>query len=428
MKSRSMKKFMRKAVSAVSAVAMAIMLAAPAVSTQAFAADGKAANSVTYIGKNTIKTYDGKSLTYDSSVTFTTKNSDGSYSELSLADAKTAVKDGQEVKVYTKAHAEGYGSVWSESYDYTNYRTGVQIGEDSDVAIGTEGVGGKLTGTLLEDFNLVSTSKNFNPIVVNKSDATIKGATIVAGNADGKDNSEGRNDINDFVGYGTAVNIYGDSVTTGGGADANGQMGGTTETNATYKTIIDMTEGGSITTYGVARPAVAVDNGGDVIIKGDGNDKTQEISVNGGTLYDGFKNTADTVKMVSPPWVLGVVGNSRATNMLGKGSTMVVQDADVYAKSWGALSTDSGSNPFLYAINSNISMDTTSDDASGYGTYAIGNAQEYFLGSTFNVPTYLTIAANGDNNNITLGATKKGQKITTQKAVWKQSISVCNQQ
>ena len=419
MKSRSMKKFMRKAVSAVSAVAMAIMLAAPAVSTQAFAADGKAANSVTYIGKNTIKTYDGKSLTYDSSVTFTTKNSDGSYSELSLADAKTAVKDGQEVKVYTKAHAEGYGSVWSESYDYTNYRTGVQIGEDSDVAIGTEGVGGKLTGTLLEDFNLVSTSKNFNPIVVNKSDATIKGATIVAGNADGKDNSEGRNDINDFVGYGTAVNIYGDSVTTGGGADANGQMGGTTETNATYKTIIDMTEGGSITTYGVARPAVAVDNGGDVIIKGDGNDKTQEISVNGGTLYDGFKNTADTVKMVSPPWVLGVVGNSRATNMLGKGSTMIVQDSDVYAKSWGALSTDSGSNPYLYAINSNITMDTTSKDASGYGTYAIGNAQEYFLGSTFDVPTYLTIAANGDNNTITMGATIKGQEITTQKAVWK---------
>ena len=419
MKSRSMKKFMRKAVSAVSAVAMAIMLAAPAVSTQAFAADGKAANSVTYIGKNTIKTYDGKSLTYDSSVTFTTKNSDGSYSELSLADAKTAVKDGQEVKVYTKAHAEGYGSVWSESYDYTNYRTGVQIGEDSDVAIGTEGVGGKLTGTLLEDFNLVSTSKNFNPIVVNKSDATIKGATIVAGNADGKDNSEGRNDINDFVGYGTAVNIYGDSVTTGGGADANGQMGGTTNTNATYKTDIDLSNGGSITTYGVARPAVAVDNGGDVLIKGDGDSKTQEISVNGGTLYDGFKNTADTVKMVSPPWVLGVVGNSRATNMLGKGSTMIVQDSDVYAKSWGALSTDSGSNPYLYAINSNITMDTTSKDASGYGTYAIGNAQEYFLGSTFDVPTYLTIAANGDNNTITMGATTKGQEITTQKAVWK---------
>lgn len=158
---------------------------------------------------------------------------------------------------------------------------------------------------------------------------------IVVGNANGKNNSDGSADVNDFVGYGTAVNIYGDSVTTGGGADANGQMGGTTNTNATYKTDIDLSNGGSITTYGVARPAVAVDNGGDVLIKGDGDSKTQEISVNGGTLYDGFKNTADTVKMVSPPWVLGVVGNARATNMLGKGSTMIVQDSVVYAKSWG---------------------------------------------------------------------------------------------
>ena len=47
---------------------------------------------------------------------------------------------------------------------------------------------------------------------------------IVAGNANGKNNSDGSADVNDFVGYGTAVNIYGDSVTTGGGADANGQM------------------------------------------------------------------------------------------------------------------------------------------------------------------------------------------------------------
>ena len=145
------------------------------------------------------------------------------YKELSLSDAKTAVKAKKAVKVYTLSHKEGYGSVWNSNYTYTDYRTGIQIGENSGAAIGTAGVGGKLTGTLLEDFNLVSTSKNFNPIVVNKSDATIKGATIVAGNADGKDNSEGRNDINDFVGYGTAVNIYGDSVTTGGGADANGR-------------------------------------------------------------------------------------------------------------------------------------------------------------------------------------------------------------
>ena len=47
---------------------------------------------------------------------------------------------------------------------------------------------------------------------------------IVAGNANGKNNSDGSADINDFVGYGTAVTVYGDSITTNGSADADGQM------------------------------------------------------------------------------------------------------------------------------------------------------------------------------------------------------------
>ena len=424
MKSKSMKQFMRKAVSAVSAVAMAIMLAAPAVSTQAFAEDAQAKNTVKAIADDgTITTYDGTTTAYASNVTFTSVAADGSAKELSLADAQAAVKAGDtSIKLYTKSHTDGYGSSWNSSYTYTDYRTGIQIGTDADkVAIGTEGVGGTLTTddatktTTLDQFNLLSTSKNFNPIVVNKANAVINNPVIVAGNENGKNNSNGKEDVNDFVGYGTAVTIYGDSIQTGGGTDADGMMGGTTNTNATYKTTLNLDKGGSITTYGVARPAVEVDNGGDVIIKGDGDDSTPEITVKGGTLYDGFKNTADTTKMVSPPWVLGVVGNARATNMLGKGSTMVVQDADVYAEGWGALSTDAGSNPYLYAINSNISM---KKGGSGYGTYAIGNAQEYFLGSVFNVPTYLTIAANGDNNNVTLGATTAGQTISIDKAVW----------
>ena len=424
MKSKSMKQFMRKAVSAVSAVAMAIMLAAPAVSTQAFAEDAQAKNTVKEIADDgTISTYDGQTTAYGSNITFTSVAADGkSAKELSLEDAKAAVKAGENVKLYTKSHTEGYGSSWTKSYTYTDYRTGVQIGDKSDVAIGTEGVGGTLTTdestktTTLDNFNLLSTSTSFNPIVVNKANAVINNPVIVAGNKDGKNNSTGKEDVNDFVGYGTAVTIYGDSVQTGGGTDADGMTGGTTNTNATYKTKLNLDNGGSIKTYGVARPAVEVDNGADVVIKGDGNSATTELAAYGGTLYDGFKNTADTTKMVSPPWVLGIVGNARTTNMLGKGSTMVVQDADVYAEGWGALSTDAGSNPYLYAINSNISM---KEGGSGYGTYAIGNAQEYFLGSVFKVPTYLTIAANGDNNNVTLGATTANEEISIDKAVWK---------
>ena len=106
MKSKSMKQFMRKAVSAVSAVAMAIMLAAPAVSTQAFAEDAQAKNTVKEIAADgTITTYDGNKTAYGSNITFTSVASDGSAKELSLEDATAAVKAGDtSVKLYTVSH------------------------------------------------------------------------------------------------------------------------------------------------------------------------------------------------------------------------------------------------------------------------------------------------------------------------------------
>ena len=79
---------------------------------------------------------------------------------------------------------------------------------------------------------------------------------------------------------------------------------------------------------------------------------------------------------------------------------MTVYNSDVYAAKWGVLSTDACSNVVLNAINSTISMDLSGDDLkedTGYGTYAIGAATENFLGTTFNVPTYAVICANGEN-------------------------------
>ena len=332
-----------------------------------------------------------------------------------------------EVKVYNTYHKTGYGSSWSTDYDYTTYRTGIQLGEDAEIAIGAENMGATLTTTdalyTLSGLDLVSVSKNFNPVVINNpgTDVLIDNPYIQAGSKSNEDlNTNGNADVNDFVGYGTAVTIYGSSVATGASVDADGMSGGTTVTGDTYETTVDLSDGGVIYTYGVARPAVEVDNGGDVIILGDGDDNTTEIAAYGGTLVQGFLNTADTTKMVSPPWVLGIVGNARTTNMLGKGSTMVVQDATAYATGWGVLSTDAGSNPNLYAINSTVNMNTDEEvgDVSGYGSYAIGNAHEYFLGSTFNVATYLTIAANGNDNMVTLGATTEGETINIAKQIW----------
>ncbi|MCR5666664.1 MAG: hypothetical protein K6G01_07510 [Eubacterium sp.] len=414
MRSKKLKQLIRNVSAASLAVVTAIMLAAPGTSmVVANAAVDDAGETVTDISTTddvtTVTTEDEDAETYTESMTFILVEDD-TYTELSLEDAQTAVANGSTVKVYDKSHTEGYGSSWSDSYDFTTYRTGIQIGTDSDVALGTDAVGGTLDSTTLSNFYLSSTSKNFNPIVVNESDATLDNPVIVAGNADGEDNSTGEEDVNDFVGYGSAVTIYGGTTTESD----------TTVTSDTFKTMLDLSNGGSITTYGVARPAVEVDNGGDVVVTGDGKDSTQEIAVYGGELYDEYLNTADTTKMVAPPWVLGIVGNARATNMLGKGSTMVIQDANVYAKNWGVLSTDAGSEPFMYAINSDIAMNTSKANGtvSGYGSYAIGNAHEYFLGSTFDVSTYLTIAANGDNNTIILGATKKGESINTAKTIW----------
>lgn len=418
----SKKTLMTRGLASAIAVATALGMASPAMAadTKAPAAAESAAKEAAAINgekvtaidtdKKVITYGDGKTVSYDDTITLAS-----AHNEYSLKDAADAVQAGTTVYVYNKYHAKGYGSVWNSNYDYTKYRTGVQIGEDSDTAIGADVLGAALAGTTLKNLALRGTSANFNAVVVNKSDAALDNPQITL---DSKDTADGSN-TNDFVGYGTAVTVFGDTTTEAGSADANGQMGGTTNTNGEYLTTIDLSNGGYIHTTGVAKPAVETDNGGDVDIIGDGNDNTKEISVEGGKLYDGFKNTADTVKMVSPPWLLGITGNARATNMLGKGGTMTVKNADVYAANWGVLSTDSGSTQNLYTINSNISMNTDSSKGtvSGYGTYAIGGSKEHFLGSTFHVATYATIATSSDNE-ITVGKTTKGRKIAINKAVW----------
>ena len=157
-------------------------------------------------------------------------------------------------------------------------------------------------------------------------------------------------------------------------------------------TIIDKA---NIHTTGVARCAVEGDDGSDTLIK------NSKIKVDGGMLYDGYINSANTETMVAPPWVLGIVGNARATNLLGDNSTMTVYNSNVYAaKRRGACRPPSAatlcSTPST-AKSTWISAEHDLTEDSGYGAYAIGSATENFYGSTFNVPTYAVICANGDN-------------------------------
>lgn len=198
-----------------------------------------------------------------------------------------------------------------------------------------------------------SQSASFSSVMIVNSDYTLSGLDF---NAD--TDSDGSGDANDFSGLGAIIGVYGDSVV--------------------------IIEDSNINTTGVAQPALFVDGGAAVLVR------NSTLYADGGTLYEGYINTADQTIMVSPPWVLGIGGNSRTTNVMGENTLAAYVDTTVGARAWGALSTDAGQNMGIVTINAVIEVAET-----GYGTYIIGNAQEYFYGTTFNVATYASILTGG---------------------------------
>jgi hypothetical protein len=168
------------------------------------------------------------------------------------------------------------------------------------------------------------------------------------------------NGRSDFVGYGAAV------VSTG----------------KDTKVVLD---GATINNTGVVRAAVVATGGSNMVVK------NSQIRTSNGTLPADYQPTTETSQMRSVPWMLGLSGNVRATNLLGDGTKASYINSDVSSEGWGVLSTDEGSNGQLTAIDSTVTI----SGQDGYGSYAIGNATERFLGTTFNVGTYATINRGG---------------------------------
>ncbi len=119
--------------------------------------------------------------------------------------------------------------------------------------------------------------------------------------------------------------------------------------------------------------------------------KNSTIHTDNGTLPSDYLSTVGTSKMEDAPWMLGISGNVRATDLLGTGTKASSINSSVTSEGWGALSTDNGQNGQLTAIDSEVG--NTGED--GYGSYAIGNATERFLGVHFTVGTYAAINRGG---------------------------------
>jgi hypothetical protein len=224
-----------------------------------------------------------------------------------------------------------------------------------------------------------SKGENFNGIFAAGGTHTMKNVKIdFSGN--------GRSD---FVGYGAAAMSTGEDTTL----------------------VLDRA---GILSDGVVRSAVVADHGSNLVVK------NSFLQTYNGVLPEDYAPTVDTQQMRSVPWMLGLSGNNRATNLLGTNTKATYINSYIGSEGWGVLSTDTCTTPQLTTINSIIA--NIGED--GYGSYGIGGATERFLGSIFNVATYAAIVTNADlyygdsepevvaqlNTDLKLGLTKKELK------------------
>ncbi|MFJ9380714.1 hypothetical protein [Streptomyces sp. NPDC101455] len=223
-------------------------------------------------------------------------------------------------------------------------------GVDEGKSVPSDVRGGRVTHTHADDITLLSRGEAFNGVYVSGgADYTVNRPRIgFVGN--------GRCD---FIGYGAAV------VGTGAGTTL-------------------VLDGATIRNEGVVRTAVIADATANVVVKnstihcGDGDTVPAEYPATG---------TGDTRYMITVPWMLGISGNVRATNLLGASTRASYINSSISSEKWGALSVDGGSNCTLTAINSRIA----NTGGEGYGSYAIGKVTEHFLGCTFDVGDYALI-------------------------------------
>ena len=292
-----------------------------------------------------------------------------------------------------QSHVEGQLGSWSMGGTNADGIEGDDYAYDAALYVTADGISEEKSGTdritsgsydaqSVSGIVISDSESGHNGILVYNTDYTISNAEItILTDADGSDTC-------DFSGKGTAIAAF--------GSDAN-------------VTITDST----IHTAGVATMPIFADEGATVTVQ------SSVLQSDGGTLNSDYLNTPTQTLMVAPPWILGIMGNARCSNMMGRDTTTNVIDSETSAGAWAVLSTDAGDDMYLNVYNSSLTLNTADESAaaalqadggqisetldnpytvnygSGYGTYVIGRAVETFAGSDINVGTYATIFTGG---------------------------------
>ena len=153
---------------------------------------------------------------------------------------------------------------------------------------------GKAGDTSATDVDISSTGESFNGVYVTGTTYNlIRPEITLTGN--------GRSD---FVGYGAAVTATGSDTTL-------------------------VMDGARIDNEGVVRAGVVADGGSNVIVK------NSTIHTGNGTLPEDYQATVDTTYMQQAPWMLGIIGNVRATNLVGDNTQAAYISSDISSDGWG---------------------------------------------------------------------------------------------
>ncbi|MFT4077581.1 MAG: hypothetical protein QM647_18790 [Asticcacaulis sp.] len=239
------------------------------------------------------------------------------------------------------------------------FRTAVYINNgryDATRSVSAARLSGTVNDTEASDVNIDSQNERFNGFVVTgDSKYTIDNPVIdLTGNGG-----------NDFAGFGAGITAIGNADLT--------------------------VNNPKIRTKGAIRTAIFV--GGNAVV----HVNNADILVENGKLPSDYQFTVQVGKMMEVPWMLGLSGNVRATNLVDHG-TVYYTNSHIVSQGWGAMSTDDSAVVRMYVKDSLIE---TLD--SGYGAYSIGDSIDTFDHSTLNVADIGVIMAAQGSATLTNG-------------------------
>jgi hypothetical protein len=227
-----------------------------------------------------------------------------------------------------------------------NYKAALFINDGkyrSEQSVSSAVQGGSFNDTSAKDITIKSKGDKFNGIIVTGNSKYVLDNPVINLEGNGGDDNAG----------------WGSAVMTSGKADV-------TLNNA------------KIINKGAIRGALFVCGNSTVHI----NDSTIEtyngvLPKNYKAPWDGGGGTGGGTMEV--PWMLGLNGNVRATNIIESG-TVYYNNSHFKSQGWGVLSTDGPTHIRMTVTNSTID-----NLESGYGAFTIGDTIDTFSHDTFNV-------------------------------------------